>query len=38
MMCHQVPRADGRTHFYMECDVTLTVYIRMFQAQWRESL
>ena len=27
--CHQVPRADGRTHFYMECDVTLAIYIRM---------
>ena len=26
--CHQVPRVDGRTHFYMECDVTLAVYIR----------
>ena len=32
------PRADGYTHFYMECDVTLAVYIRMLRAQWRESL
>ena len=30
--CHQVPRVDGRTHFYMECDITLTVYIRTKQA------
>ena len=29
---HQVPRADGRTHFYMECNVTLAVYIRMMRA------
>ena len=27
MMCHQVPQVDGCTHFYMECDVTLAVYI-----------
>ena len=36
--CPQVPQADGRTHFYMECDITLTVYIRTLRAQWRESL
>ena len=30
--CHQVPRADACTHFYMECDVTLTVYIRTKRA------
>ena len=30
--CHQVPRADGRTHFYLECDVTLTICIRMMRA------
>ena len=36
--CHQVPRADGRTHFYMECDVTLIVYVGMSQAQWWKSL
>ena len=30
--CHQVPQADARTHFYMECDVTLAVYIRMKRA------
>ena len=33
-MCHQVPQADERTHFY----VTLTVYVRMLRAQWQESL
>ena len=38
MTCHQVSRADRRTHFYIECDVTLTVYIRMIQAQWWEGL
>ena len=38
MMCHQVPQADRRTHFYMECDVTFAVYFRTLQAQWRESL
>ena len=32
------PRADGHTHFYMECDVTLAIYIRTLRAQWRESL
>ena len=37
-MCHQVPRADVRTHFYMECDVTLAVYVRTLRAQWWESL
>ena len=36
--CPQLPRADGRTHFYMECDVMLAIYIRMLRAQWRESL
>ena len=36
--CPQVPRADRCTHFYMECDVTLTIYIRTLWAQWRESL
>ena len=36
--CHQVPRADVRTHFYMECDLTLAVHVRMLWAQWRESL
>ena len=36
--CPQVPRADGCTHFYMECDVTLAVYVRMLRAQWQESL
>ena len=24
---NEVPRVDGRIHFYMECDVTLIVYI-----------
>ena len=38
MTCPQVPRADGRTHFYMECDVTLAVYVRTLRAQWWESL
>ena len=38
MMCHQVPRVDRRTHFYMECDVTLTVYVRTMRAQWQEGL
>ena len=37
-MCHQVPQADGCTHFYMECDVMLAVYVRMIWAQWQESL
>ena len=37
-MCHQVPRVDGRTRFYMECDITLTIYIRTMQAQWWEGL
>ena len=37
MTCPQVPRADGHTHFYMECDVTLTVYVRMLWAQWQEA-
>ena len=37
-MCPQVPRVDGHTHFYMECDVMLTIYIRTLQAQWWESL
>ena len=32
MTCHQVPHAGGHTHFYMECDVTLAVYIRMKRA------
>ena len=36
--CPQVPRADRHTHFYMECDVTLTIYVRMLWAQWWESL
>ena len=36
--CPQVPRADVHTHFYMECDVMLAVYIRTLQAQWWESL
>ena len=36
--CHQVPQADGRTHFYVECDVTLAVCIRMMRAQWQEGL
>ena len=31
---NEVPRADGCTHFYMECDVTLIVYVRMSQTQW----
>ena len=35
---NEVPRAGGRTHFYMECDVMLIVYIGMSWAQWRESL
>ena len=30
--CHQVPQADGRTHFYMECDVTLAIYVRTMWA------
>ena len=30
--CHQVSQADGCTHFYMECDVTLTVYVRTMRA------
>ena len=30
--CHQVPRADAHTHFYMECDVMLAVYIRTKRA------
>ena len=34
----KVPRADGRTRFYIECDVMLIVYIGTSQAQWRESL
>ena len=36
--CPQVPRVDGSTHFYMECDIMLAVYVRMLQAQWQESL
>ena len=31
-------RVDGRTHFYMECDVMLIVYVGASWAQWRESL
>ena len=38
MTCPQVPRADGRTHFHMEYDVTLAVYVRTLWAQWWESL
>ena len=36
--CHQVPLADGRTHFYMECDVMLAIYVRTMRAQWQEGL
>ena len=35
---NKVPQANGRTHFYMECDVMLIVYVRMSRAQWWESL
>ena len=35
---NEVPRAVRRTHFYMECDVTLIVYVGTSWAQWRESL
>ena len=35
---NEVPRACLRTCFYMECDIMLIVYVRMSQAQWRESL
>ena len=36
--CPQVPRVDRCTHFYMECDIMLAVYVRTLQAQWQESL
>ena len=36
--CPQVSRAERRTHFYMECDVMLTIYVRTLRAQWQESL
>ena len=35
---NEVPRACIHTHFYMECDITLIVYVRMSRAQWWESL
>ena len=35
---NEVPQVDGCTHFYMESDVTLIVYVETSQAQWRESL
>ena len=35
---NEVPCADGRTHFYMECDVMLIVYVRTSWAQWRKGL
>ena len=35
---NEVPRACTCTCFYMECDITLIVYIRMSWAQWWESL
>ena len=34
----EVPQVDRRTRFYMECDITLIVYIGTSWAQWRESL
>ena len=27
-MCPQVPQADRCTHFYMECDITLAIYVK----------
>ena len=35
-MYHQVPHEH--THFYMECDITLIIYVRTLWAQWRKSL
>ena len=35
---NEVPRACRCTHFYMECDITLIVYVGMLRAQWQESL
>ena len=35
---NEVPRVCICTRFYMECDVTLIVYIKTSRAQWWESL
>ena len=35
---NKVPRACVHTCFYMECDVTLIVYVEPSRTQWRESL